>query len=60
MTAFPPLSLHRKNIAHISLEIAKPRVVEVIKDIKVTFPDMLGTIGECNPRKLLYYVLGVL
>ena len=34
------------DIAKLTLEIAQPRIVEVVKDRKVTFPDMLGTIGE--------------
>ena len=34
------------DIAKLTLEIAQPRVVELMKDRKVTFPDMLGTIGE--------------
>ena len=34
------------DIAKLTLEIAQPKVVELVKDIKVTFPDMLGTIGE--------------
>ncbi len=33
-------------IAQVTIEIGKPRVVEIVKDIKVTFPDMLGTIGK--------------
>ena len=36
----------KNDIAKLTLEIAKPRVLEVVKDIKVTFPDMLGTIGK--------------
>ena len=34
------------DIAKLTLEIAQPRVMEVVKDRKVTFPDMLGTIGK--------------
>ncbi len=33
------------HIAKLTIEIGKPRVMEIVKDIKVTFPDMLGTIG---------------
>ncbi len=33
-------------------QIGKPRVLEVMKDIRVTFPDMLGTIG----KYILYFV----
>ena len=43
------------DIAKLTLEIAQPRVVEIKKDIKVTFPDMLGTIGEkinCTSRSI--------
>ncbi len=32
-------------LSELTVEIAKPRVLEIVKDIKVTFPDMLGTIG---------------
>ena len=34
------------DITKLTLEIATPRILEIVKDIKVTFPDMLGTIGE--------------
>ena len=34
------------DIAKLTLEIAQPRILELVKDQRVTFPDMLGTIGE--------------
>ena len=34
------------DIALLTVEIAQPRILELVKDIKVTFPDMLGTIGK--------------
>jgi hypothetical protein len=39
------MSTFENDIARVTLEITKPDVTEVGKDIKVTFPDMLGTIG---------------
>jgi hypothetical protein len=36
----------KNDIAHMTLSIANPSVIEVVKDIKVTFPDMLGTVGK--------------
>jgi hypothetical protein len=39
-------STYQNDIAHMTLEIAKPKVLEVVKDVKVTFPDALGTIGK--------------
>ena len=36
------------DIAKLTLEIATPRVMKLVKDRKVTFPDMLGTIGNVN------------
>jgi hypothetical protein len=36
----------QNEIAHITLSIADPTVLEVVKDLKVSFPDMLGTVGE--------------
>ena len=36
----------KNDIAKLTLEIAEPKVLEIVKDIKVTFPDILGTIGE--------------
>ena len=33
------------HIAKVVIEFANPTVVEVVQDVKVTFPDMLGTIG---------------
>jgi hypothetical protein len=43
-------TIFKNEIAHITLEIANPRVLEVVRDVKVTFPDMLGTVGKimCN------------
>jgi hypothetical protein len=36
----------KNEIAHLTLEIADPRVMEVVRDVRVTFPDMLGTVGK--------------
>jgi hypothetical protein len=36
----------KNEIAHLTLEIADPRVMEVMQDVRVTFPDMLGTVGK--------------
>jgi hypothetical protein len=36
----------KNDIAHLTLEIADPRVMEVVRDVRVTFPDMLGTVGN--------------
>jgi hypothetical protein len=40
----------KNEIAHMTLEIANPRVLEVVRDVRVTFPGMLGTVGKimCN------------
>jgi hypothetical protein len=35
----------KNSIAHLILEISKPIALEVVRDVKVTFPDMLGTVG---------------
>ena len=40
------VSIFENDIAQLILEIAQPRVIEVQKDRRVTFPDMLGTIGK--------------
>ncbi len=34
-----------RNMALVILEIPKAEVVEIVQDVSVTFPDMLGTIG---------------
>jgi hypothetical protein len=47
----------KNEIAHLTLEIASPRVLEVIHDERVTFPDMLGTIG--NDQILTIYCITV-
>ena len=46
--------IFENDIALLTVEIAQPRILELVKDIKVTFPDMLGTIGkkECPMRTL--------
>ena len=36
------------DIAKLTLEIADPRMLEVVKDKRVTFADMLGTVGEAE------------
>jgi hypothetical protein len=41
-------NIFKHEIAHMTLEIASPKVLEVVRDVKVTFPDMLGTIGMRN------------
>ena len=35
----------RNHMAEVIVEVAKPRVMEIVKDVRVTFPDMLGTVG---------------
>jgi hypothetical protein len=39
-------STFKNDIAHMTIDIVSPRVLEVVRDKKVTFPDMLGTIGK--------------
>jgi hypothetical protein len=39
-------TIFKNEIAHLTLEIADPRVMEVVRDVRVTFPDMLGTVGK--------------
>jgi hypothetical protein len=36
---------YKKHVAHLTLEIVKPRVLEVEKHLKVSFTDMLGIVG---------------
>jgi hypothetical protein len=38
--------IFQNDIALITLSIADPSVLEVVKDVKVSFPDILGTIGK--------------
>ena len=38
--------IFENDIALLTVEIAQPRILELVKDVKVTFPDMLGTIGK--------------
>jgi hypothetical protein len=45
-------STFRNEIAHMTLEISNPKVLEVLRDIKVTFPDMLGTVGKVTNKQL--------
>lgn len=40
------VSTFKNDIAHLTIDIAMPKVLEVERDIKVTFPGMLGTVGE--------------
>ncbi len=37
---------YRNDIAHMTVEIVEPRAVQVAKDVKATFADQLGTVGE--------------
>ena len=34
------------HIARLTLEFPHPDVLEIVKDVKVTFPDMVGTVGK--------------
>ncbi len=36
----------RYEIAKVTVEIASPDVMEIVKDVRVTFADQLGAIGE--------------
>ncbi len=45
-TMISHLLVYRRDIAKVVIEIATPRVQKIISGVKVTFPDMLGTIGE--------------
>jgi hypothetical protein len=36
----------KNDIAHMTIDFVSPRVLEVERNIKVTFPDMLGTVGN--------------
>ena len=47
-------SVFRRDVALVTLEIVEPRVMQISKDVKATFPDMLGTIGE---RTLIEYFI---
>ncbi len=39
-------TVYEQHVVSLDLEIGKSSVQEIVKDIKVTFPDMLGTIGK--------------
>jgi hypothetical protein len=39
-------TMFKNEIAYMTLEIADPRVMEVVRHKRVTFPDMLGTVGK--------------
>ena len=39
------ISSFERHIAKVVIEIAKPTVVEIVQDIRIRFPDMLGIIG---------------
>jgi hypothetical protein len=47
-------TMFKNDIAHMTLEIASPRVLDIVRDIKVTFPDMLGTIGNISILESCY------
>ncbi len=37
---------YEKDLARLTMEIVEPTVVQVSKDVRVTFADQLGTIGK--------------
>ncbi len=39
-------TVFRRHVVLLSLEVGKWEVMEIVKDVKVTFSDMLGTIGD--------------
>ena len=40
------MTTFENDIAKLTLEIADPRMLEVVKDKRVTWSDMLGTVGK--------------
>ncbi len=40
------LIVFARDVAQLILEFGKPRVLEITKDIRVTFVDILGTVGK--------------
>ena len=40
----------------VIIEIANPTVVEIVQNVRVTFPDMLGTIGKTLGGKIIYFM----
>ena len=38
--------MFKHHIAHVTLEFPHPDVLEIVKDRKVTFADMVGTVGK--------------
>ena len=34
------------NFAKMTLEFPNPKIQKIVKDVKFTFPDMLGTVGK--------------
>jgi hypothetical protein len=48
------VSTFKNHITHLTLDIAKPIALEVQRDIKLTFPDMLGIIGITKQSSLKF------
>ena len=46
--------MFKHHIAHVTLEFPHPDVLEIIKDRKVTFADMVGTVGRFS--SLTYHI----
>ncbi len=49
-----------RHLAEVNLELAAPTVVEIVKDVRVTFPDMLGTVGRRKSFRKVFFASYVL
>ncbi len=47
------MASYERHITKVVIEIANPTAVEIVQDIKVTFPDMLGTVGNRHRRRII-------
>ena len=37
---------YKNNVAKLTLQIAKAKILQIKKDLKMTFPEKLGVIGK--------------
>ena len=46
-------SLYSNEVVKLTIQIADPNVMEIQKDVSVTFPDMLGIVGKMVSETIL-------
>ncbi len=50
-------AVFERDLALLTIEMPKSKVVEIVQDVRVTFPDILGTVGMGTIALMVYSAL---